>query len=189
MKNFIYVLIIALVATSTYADPGRLLQTAFCYEYNSAGVCIKCYFRYVLKNGQCFQVSDYCKTWNDSTGLCTSCYDGWLLKNGACVLPSGCYERQVLINGKCVDVSDQCKTWNTTTGACTSCFQGWVLKNGACVLPTPPPPPPVCYYRQVPINGKCVNVSDLCKTWNVITGACTSCYPGYTLQSGGICKV
>jgi hypothetical protein len=42
-----------------------------------------------------------------------------------------------------------------------------------------------CYHRQVPKNGQCVNVSDTCQTWDNITGACTSCYGGYTIENGG----
>jgi hypothetical protein len=45
-----------------------------------------------------------------------------------------------------------------------------------------------CFYRQVPIDGKCVDVSDQCKTWDVISGKCLLCYDGYTLDNG-VCKI
>lgn len=35
--------------------------------------------------------------------------------------------------------------------------------------------------------GKCQQVSDQCMTWDWITGACTSCYEGWTL-SNGVCS-
>lgn len=116
---------------------------------------------------------------------------------GAC---TECIFRYVLDNGACKKVSDQCKTWNATSGACTSCYDGWNLSNGACVLPGGPSQPnpvegcntyaadgscSVCEYRRVRISGsECRRVSDQCNTWNATTGACTSCYGGYTLTNG-----
>lgn len=45
-----------------------------------------------------------------------------------------------------------------------------------------------CYPRNVLINGNCVAVSDLCKTWDESTGLCTTCYDGYVLETG-VCGV
>ena len=39
-------------------------------------------------------------------------------------------------------------------------------------------------FRFVLENGACKAVSDQCKTWNVSTGACLSCYDGWTLSNG-----
>jgi hypothetical protein len=41
-------------------------------------------------------------------------------------------------------------------GNCTKCFYRWALK-----------------------DGKCVAVSDQCKTWDDSSAACTSCYDGW----------
>jgi hypothetical protein len=43
-----------------------------------------------------------------------------------------------------------------------------------------------CAYRYYYFNGNCTPVSDLCNTWDNITGACTSCTSDYTL-SGTTC--
>lgn len=100
-------------------------------------------------NGVCFQVSDYCQTWNNSTGNCTSCYQGYQLSQGACVQGSNdancakydqntkrctqCSTRYYLnSNNICTSVSSQCRTWDNTTGYCTSCYQGYSLTNGVC---------------------------------------------------------
>ena len=36
-------------------------------------------------------------------------------------------------------------------------------------------------------NGRCKAINDLCQTWNINTGECTSCYRGYELING-TCK-
>ena len=47
--------------------------------------CVTCSFRWVLKNGTCVKVSDYCKSFNSTSGLCSACYSGYDLINGDCV--------------------------------------------------------------------------------------------------------
>lgn len=42
----------------------------------------------------------------------------------------------------------------------------------------------MCAPRTVLKDGKCVAVSDQCKTWSSTTGDCLSCYDGYTLETG-----
>ena len=37
-------------------------------------------------------------------------------------------------------------------------------------------------------DGKCVAVSDWCKTWNKKTGECTSCFEGYGKPVNGVCS-
>lgn len=156
---------------------------------------------------KCVAVSDQCKTWDDTTAACTSCYDGWTLADGACTVGGGgnngggdnggetgeCPFRTVKIDDKCVAVSDQCKTWDDTTAACTSCYDGWTLADGACTVggggdngggDNGGETPSECPFRTVKIDGKCVAVSDQCKTWDEATAACTSCYEGWTLADG-----
>ena len=141
-------------------------------------------------------MSDQCNTWSDTTAECTSCYPGWTLKDGACVIEGGnggeqptgeCNFREVLIDGNCVAVSDQCNTWSDTTAECTSCYPGWTLRDGACVIEGGnggEQPTGECGFRQVLVDGNCVDVSDQCNTWSDTTAECTSCYPGWTLRDG-----
>lgn len=106
--------------------------------------------------------------------------------NGAC---TGCYFRYVLVDGQCVAVNEQCKTWDESTAACTSCYDGWTLSNGACTVGGGENPPSSdCGFKQVKVNGECKEVSDQCKTWDAVSGDCTSCFDGWTL-SNGACTV
>lgn len=154
MKFILAGLFSAMLASSANADvirPG-------CGQVDASNNCAQCYFRYVLKDGNCVAVSDQCKTWDNSTGDCTSCYDGWTLASGQCSVPGNggsnnggssapadpncvesangactkCASRWYLSNGVCTAVSNQCNTWDENTGACTSCFDGWTLNAGQC---------------------------------------------------------
>lgn len=174
----------------------RNLQDDSCTAKDDAGNCTECAFRYVLIDGKCVAVSDQCKEWDASSGACTACYGGYSIVNGECVVTEDggssnpgtgdCNFRQVKIDGNCVSVSDLCAAWDETSGACTSCYGGYVLSEGACVSNSSVPPGPAtsCEFRQVLIDGSCVAVSDLCATWDEVTGACTSCYGGYNLAEG-----
>ena len=44
-----------------------------------------------------------------------------------------------------------------------------------------------CNQRAYFKNGVCVQVSDLCNSYDKVTGACTSCYKGYRLASDSTC--
>ena len=35
-------------------------------------------------DGNCHEVDDQCKCWNDLDGSCTKCYEGYTLNNGKC---------------------------------------------------------------------------------------------------------
>lgn len=50
-----------------------------CAMYNANHVCVKCYFSYYLKNGDCLIVDSNCRTYNSSNGFCTGCYLGYYL--------------------------------------------------------------------------------------------------------------
>lgn len=149
--------VFALESNAATVSNLRSLQVENCRFHNEAGDCTECIYRYVLDDGACRAVSNQCNTWNQSSGACTSCYPGWTLSNGECVVGGG---------------SEQ--PTEPPTEVPTE-------------PPTEQPNQPSCYFRQVRINGNCVNVSDQCNTWNETTGACTSCYGGYTLTSGGQC--
>lgn len=38
-------------------------------------------------------------------------------------------------------------------------------------------------------NHRCKAINDLCQTWNINTGECTSCYRGYELVNGTCTKI
>lgn len=70
-----------------------------------------------------------------------------------------------------------------------TCYGGYAVQDGACVIAadssTPTPSPAEgCPFRTVQISGECVQVSDLCATWDEVTGKCLTCYGGYTLSEG-----
>lgn len=161
-----------------------------CQTWDSNGLCTSCYYGYALTNGVC----SYTTTNTPSSDPnCVS-----FGADGSCV---ACSYRYVLINNKCVQVSDQCKTWDITTALCTTCSEGYIFVNGFCDQPLADPSSPdpncadtdssgnciACSPRYYFHNGICTKISDLCNTWNTTTGACTSCYQGYTL-SNGACK-
>ena len=110
------------------------------------GVCTGCSFRYYLSAGACLPVSDLCKSWSLANGACTECYTGYELSAGACIL-----SKQVL------PVQPQPGTGPAAIAGCAQ------HSNGVCVK---------CAFRYYKSNGACVAVSDQCKTWSEIGGAC-----------------
>ena len=84
-------------------------------------------------------------------------------------------------------MSDLCSTWNVN-GDCTSCYGGYHLSNGLCIadgyVGSDGSDQLDCPYRTVKIDGKCLPVSDQCKTWDDTTAECTSCYQGWNLDDG-----
>lgn len=159
------------------------------FDQNS-GVCLSCFSGYILVNSTCAASpsnsaapSDLgCAVWNGT--VCLSCSYRWIFSNGTCVA-----------------LSDQCKTFNSF--ACASCYQGYVLANGTCI-PSPfniaAPKDPGCalwnWNSQVCLacskswtfkNGTCQIVSDQCKSYDLTSGACTSCFKGYDLIGNTSC--
>ena len=154
----------------------------------ATGQCITCYLGYDLSQGSCVNSSSLtaapldlgCKTFKN--GVCTECSLNWVFN-----------DKKV-----CVAVSDQCKSYSGLL--CTSCFKGYVLVNGTCLISlrdTAIPTDAGCknwdwnaqkclecsefwYFNK----GICTPVSDLCKTYNNITGFCLSCFKGYALANG-----
>jgi hypothetical protein len=115
--------------------------------------------------------------------------------NGQCI---SCLYRYYLTNAGCAAVDANCASW-TASGQCLQCQSGFSVINSSCVqtysnpsanqTPSLPPSTSSCYTRQVLINGACVNVSDLCKSWSSSTALCTGCYQGYSLSSSGVCAL
>jgi hypothetical protein len=104
----------------------------------------------------------------------------------------------------CVIVTDLCKTYNADSSVCTSCFKGYDLKDGSCILSASNNAKPSdlgCsswdWDQQICLacskgfvfnpNKICVAVSDHCATYDIKSGACTSCFKGYDLENG-LCK-
>lgn len=77
-----------------------------------------------------------------------------------------CYEGYSVVNGKCskVDTTTSsnigCSRWNN--GACEACSKRW-------------------YFNQ---DKTCFPVSDLCHTWDEVTGQCLTCYYGSIVKDG-----
>lgn len=74
-----------------------------------------------------------------------------------------------------------------------TCIDGFKLSKGVCKLNdegivVPKEPEIFCPPRSVAISGRCVAVSDLCRTWSSTTALCETCYVGYK-NSGGVCVI
>lgn len=109
-------------------------------------------------------------------------------------LCQGCNFGYYLSPQGCISIDPNCILWSNNT--CAQCAQGYQLANGRCSLSsaatvfrqsssTSSQSP--CFFRQVFLNGACVQVNDNCRTWDE-RAQCTSCYGGYTL-GGGQCSV
>lgn len=82
----------------------------------------------------------------------------------------------------CTKIPNECNDFNTSLGVCLSCIRGYTVKNGVCERIQ-------CPSRKVPsIDGlSCVSVSDLCDSYDPISGGCLSCRDAGTTVSGGQC--
>ena len=119
-----------------------------------------------------------CKTWVD--GSCSECSANFVFD----------------ASKVCQPVSDLCKSFDAASGQCLSCYAGYDLVNGACDLsPSNVAPSDLgchiftngtctqCSTRWVfNNNGVCVQVSDLCRTFEGLQ--CTGCYTGFVLNNG-----
>lgn len=80
------------------------------------------------------------------------------------------------------------------------CYSGYDLQEGQCRLSASKNSASACaewldnvcvkcslrFYFDFEAN--CVQVSDHCNTYNVFSGHCTTCYPGYSLDPKGACN-
>ena len=161
-----------------------------CRTNDASGKCTSCYKGYDLSEGACsFSSSNNspltdagCKIWDWTTNSCKKCSDFWYSSEGLC-LP----------------VSDNCKTFDETNGQCLSCYAGYDLNSGSCVF-SPSNTAAVtdagckvwksgvcqeCSTYWVFNNaGICIPVSDECRTYDVASGKCLTCYHGYDLVEG-----
>lgn len=156
-----------------------------CKDYNNNGGCTSCYPGYTLGGVSCIvaKVQDpFCKSYTQG-GICNGCYSGY-------------YYNQV--RSACQPLNPLCKTSNLIDGSCTDCYPGYNLNAGICAITFKDPnckkfgDNNQCVQCAtnffIDPQGKCRQVSPLCKTANQQNGACLSCYPGYVLQ-GALCVV
>ena len=117
-------------------------------------------------------------------------------QNGDCSICSAKYYKR---SGVCTRVSPLCKTYNTNSGNCLTCYPGYYLAGGACWAGNDPNLDPNCNLRSLSgsclqciasyylsENGYCTAANPLCRTFNISTGACLTCYQGYII-SGKTC--
>ena len=172
--------------------------------------CILCYDSYYLNDNKCIQINPLCQTSNTSTGLCLSCYKGYSLMNGQCSQAFAdpncakydeqggclvCSDKYYKMAGVCTRVSALCKTYNPITGSCLTCYPGYYLAGGACWTGNDPNLDPNCNLRSITgsclqcrasyylgDNGYCRAANPLCRTFNISTGNCLTCYKGYVVK-------
>ena len=130
--------------------------------------CAQCATRFVLLNGACKKVSDQCNTW-DLNGACTTCYNGYALVGIDCVIGQSSQGTRATTTSTTTSIS--ASTAVTTIANCAQASTDGL----SCIK---------CSYRFY-FNAKsksCDKVSDQCKDWSSINGACTQCYDGYILN-------
>lgn len=79
-------------------------------------------------------------------------------------------------------------------GACTNCYPGYMVQGNDCIVGTTLDVNcktfqgsrcTVCFTGFfAAADGKCKQVSPLCKTYDINSGACTSCYKGNEVSNG-----
>ena len=176
--------------------------------------CVQCYQSYYVKNGKCEVIDTLCKTSNDSTGQCVSSFSDYQLVNGSCCSAFAdphcikygvngdcltCSAKYYKRSGICTRVSPLCKTYSIDNGNCLTCFPGYYLAGGACWAGNDPNFDPNCNLRSLTgsclqcvssyylaSNGYCRAINPICRTFNLSTGACISCYQGYKIE-GATC--
>jgi hypothetical protein len=128
-----------------------------------------------------------------STVSCLACKIGYQASasTGLCTLSSSSSNNTVVTIPNCNNIFN---------GQCTSCVSGYTLSNNQCVavsggatVISDRDPNCVNYVNNVcnkcsdkyyiGSSGTCIPVNPLCKS-NDATGACTSCFPGYSLSAG-----
>jgi hypothetical protein len=162
--------------------------SSFCTTYiMNTGACTGCVAGYSVLNGVCTSAqaihsNPFCNTFSGTT--CIYCNLRYYLG----------------VNAYCTNVNVMCANYSMTTGSCTSCNPGYVLStplnsnvatcasqsagNQFCTAFTGT----TCTYCStryyVGVNSMCTAVNQACKTYDMVTGACLSCFDGRTLPNG-----
>jgi hypothetical protein len=125
----------------------------------NSGKCLSCVSRmFVNSVGQCQSIDENCNVYNQTTGACITCYPGYTSKFNATSNTTKCWIMS--------DVDPNCQIKANITG-CLKCYNGF-------------------YYSIESL--KCIQVNQLCSTYNATDGLCLSCYSGYSLDQG-TCKL
>ena len=117
----------------------------------------------------------FCAEWRE--GVCQRC------AKGSYFGPSGI----------CTVVDPNCK--ETQGDTCLSCYNGYTLQENTCVKSTvEETSDPLCaeWLDEICVkcsdgsfvntDGRCALVDPLCKTYDLLNGACLSCYQGFSLE-------
>lgn len=183
---------ICLTCSSRFYMKNKLCTpiSPLCKTYNiTTGICLSCYPGYYLSSGSCFTGNDpnldvNCKL-RGGNNVCVQCYPNYYLSQ----------------NLSCILSNPLCKTFDSSSGKCLTCYPGFIISDSTCIVPNDSQTDPncvnylnakycqQCYAGFYVLNGVCSKINVLCKTYSVINGWCTSCYPGYSLTVGGLCDI
>ena len=151
------------------------------------GICTSCYVGYEPALGTCVV----------NAARDTNCRKFDPMNNNYCI---ECYQGYLPLSGKCQGQNPLCKTANARTGVCESCWMGYTLSQGNCVLDQPTVGGQAesdiyCIKIQgnsciecsngyyVGSTGKCEALDPHCKSHDLKSGACLTCYEGFILRS------
>ena len=172
-----------------YFDSGNQIcrqANPLCKTSNSTGQCTSCYTGYEVARGTCLinAAKDVnCLTYDPSN-------------NYYCI---GCYPGYVALSGKCNVQNPLCATVNFSNGDCLTCWPGYSLSGGDCLLGTVSSPSYDVYcirtqgstclecargYYLNQNQARCLSLDPNCKTSNMTTGQCLTCYDGSVQQLG-----
>lgn len=159
-----------------------------CKTFNpSNGACLTCFAGFEVSNGTCIisktqAAIPNCNQVDLSSGKCTKCSFGYF------------FDQQ----GNCQQADPNCKSFDSIRFICTACYDGYSLNNASqCTKSQPAQGDPNC--AKYGANNICVQcskgaifnpqnlcivVDSSCLTFDPVTGSCTSCYAGYSIQNG-----
>ena len=203
-------LIIVICGTRQYKTNNTCFDVSpLCGNFNATtGACLTCLRDYDLANGVCTlkvivcNITQYlvgrncidipvdCINFHIPTRKCITCVRGsWPNSQGICekIL---CPDRQVpsTYGLFCITVSPQCASYDRLTGDCLSCGNGdATIVGGECIQYTSPLTG--CKERERLGFGACVNPQQNCAQYNLVSGNCVACVPGYFKDYTGRCTI
>lgn len=164
-------------------------EFAYCSQWsNSQPVrgrqCTGCASGFVLDSISKYCIPYYCKMYSLSAGTCTSCIGGASLTNNICYANKCAnYNNQIPISPTCLscaggyqlNINNLCQVTNCLTFnqdfSCATCQSGYAINsNGLCVSTQ-------CNSGYTFQNFNCVPAN--CVNYNMTTGYCTQCLPGF----------
>jgi hypothetical protein len=196
--------------TGTVVDGVIKLCTPGCSDCSS-GICTGCLNTFVFDSSasKCNRCGQNCRSCsNTNFTLCTSCIVGSFLSSTSACLPcdrscatctgtpvncASCLPGRTFVNGTCSGCPRNCISCANTT-FCNICTRGFVAVNGGCrgcgsscsncsvtniTLCTS------CAGGLTLVNSACVSCPEKCQACN--NGVCSTCIPGFTPNSAGVC--